>query len=698
MVGKVIENRRQAGRFFVLGLLGPVLVILAYLPLGLPAQTRVGVIAPLTGDFVRYGESVVAGTRRGAGANLSLIIEDEGCESTKTVSAYRKLSNTDGVRFFLGPMCGSPQVALAPLLARGSQVAIVGSSAPKSVYSASGGRMFSSQHTIEQESAFNAAQAYRLGARRMLIVFAENSFSRSHEAAFREAFAGEVLETIAYTAEDSKALDGVAIKVKTSGVDSIYVPDALPLLQGLMQKLHRLRLGGVKVFSVYSTESEDVLKMVRKEGEGLIYSYPDIGDKIALEYFPELAARILSAAVAKCGSNDDACVLAALKRDNSFDEYGALQGNIKLKTIRNGKFADLETPSTGIRAPIKIGWIGPLSGDSAFLGVDSVEAARLVFDDVNRRGGVKERKLELIAEDDQYLTPKTVAAYSKLVNLDHVSAIFVLTYGGMLALAPRAEKDSVLLFDPLDCDDDLAALPQNSFCVAKKTEDMGIVDARHAWKRGFMSAGIIYVDGDPFLPKVAQSTKDEFEKLGGKVLLHAAVARRLEDATPALIRAKEKGVDVLFLYGYEWFAGAFKKARELGINVPFYSITNLETPGSKAAGGDSLRGTIASGWFAPRTPAYSAFLESYRKKVGRAPLLEISTVPTYDLANLIVKGIEHAMNSSEEVSVARLREFIYGIKNYQGLSGSITMDPDGAVRSLPVGIYEFDGNSYIPRS
>src|SRR5262249_10203327 len=148
---------------------------------------------------------------------------------------------------FLGPWCGSPQTTLAPMLARDKQLAILGSSAPRRVFQLSAGRMFSVQHSIEQESAFNAREAYRLGARRVAILFFENDFSRAHEAAFRENFKGEVLETLTYSTPDAASLRPLVMRIRSMKPDTLYVPDAFPLMHGLMKELRGLGLASVKV-------------------------------------------------------------------------------------------------------------------------------------------------------------------------------------------------------------------------------------------------------------------------------------------------------------------------------------------------------------------------------------------------------------------------------------------------------------------
>lgn len=319
---------------------GLMFFLAAALAQGQEMRPPIGVIVPLTGDFARYGQKIRTGLEQVKPPGVQYVYEDEGCDPAKAVSAYQKLSAVNGIRFFLGPWCGSPQMAVAPLLAKHRQIAVLGASAPRAVYQASGGRVFSSQHSIEEESIFNARQAYRLGAKRVVILFFENSFSRAHEAAFREAFRGEVLQTFAYQSLDVSVIKSLALSIKRLNPDALYVPDAFPLMHGLLRELHQVGLKGKRIFSVYSAQSEDVLKAVGPYGEGMIYSYPAIGDKEALEHFPALAAQILLRALKKCPAAKENCVIQALRAQNSFDQFGVLQGKLTLKTIKEGRFGN----------------------------------------------------------------------------------------------------------------------------------------------------------------------------------------------------------------------------------------------------------------------------------------------------------------------------------------------------------------------
>ncbi len=81
---------------------------------------------------------------------------------------------------------------------------------------------------------------------------------------------------------------------------------------------------------------------------------------------------------------------------------------------------------------IKLGYIGPLTGDAAILGIEASQAIQLAVDEINSTGGIDGKQIQLIVEDDQYDAAKSLTAYNKLVNQDGVETIIMSTYGGFL--------------------------------------------------------------------------------------------------------------------------------------------------------------------------------------------------------------------------------------------------------------------------
>ena len=74
--------------------------------------------------------------------------------------------------------------------------------------------------------------------------------------------------------------------------------------------------------------------------------------------------------------------------------------------------------------PIKLGWIDPITGSLSAPAVAEVEGAKYAVAEVNKKGGVLGRPLELLVEDSANDVGTGVAKARKLIDRDHVSAIF----------------------------------------------------------------------------------------------------------------------------------------------------------------------------------------------------------------------------------------------------------------------------------
>jgi len=98
---------------------------------------------------------------------------------------------------------------------------------------------------------------------------------------------------------------------------------------------------------------------------------------------------------------------------------------------------------------VRVGMIVDLTGPLAFLGQEISAGAELYFQEVNRRGGVYGRHLELIVEDDAYQPPRTVAAFRKLVDMDGVFCLLGnVGTATTMAIAPMLEDEGISLLGP----------------------------------------------------------------------------------------------------------------------------------------------------------------------------------------------------------------------------------------------------------
>ena len=342
-------------------------------------------------------------------------------------------------------------------------------------------------------------------------------------------------------------------------------------------------------------------------------------------------------------------------------------------------------------SPITIGWIGPLSGNAAVLGVDTVPAIELVFQQVNAKGGISGHAIELLVEDDRYDTAQAQTAYRYLVNQRGVRVVVLLTYGALFSLAEQALKDNVLLLDPLDCDENIAELPKNVLCVSKMSEDLGRSTAEHAVSIDAFPAGVIYFGGDPFMGVVAKASESYFLSKSKRWAFSASYTRETKDFRSLLLRAKQANLKSLFLFGYDEMGLAMRQAREIGVKAQFYALATTANPEFQKLAGDALKDTIIPFWQAPRNARFQEFLKAFLAKVGRNPHFEISTVTAFDIAKLLVAGLQAGALQDGEIAVDALRDYLYSVKDYKGVSGPITIDADGVTRSFSVHLRQYRG-------
>ncbi len=337
--------------------------------------------------------------------------------------------------------------------------------------------------------------------------------------------------------------------------------------------------------------------------------------------------------------------------------------------------------SLPVQDELVIGWIGPLTGPSAVLGMDSSRAVELAVKQVNERGGVQGKPVKVLFEDDQYLPRKTVDAYQKLVQVDRADVIIAVTYGGVFAIADKAKEDGVIVIDSLDCNDRLAELGDHVFCVATESESIGKAIATDLIQKGIMKAGVLYSTKDEFMLLVAQALKKEYESKGGVVQEEAYIFDQADFRTP-LLKLKAQEPKALVFLGHDELGIAMKQARELALEGQFYSLGTITSPGFQAASNGTAEGTLFAFWEPSTSGAREAFDTAYQPFTGRLPILALTAYPAYDSANLVLQAA-----ASTDGSAKAIQRALYQVKDYQGISGVLTMNADGTARLLEV-IYQ----------
>ena len=87
-------------------------------------------------------------------------------------------------------------------------------------------------------------------------------------------------------------------------------------------------------------------------------------------------------------------------------------------------------------SPIKVGVIADQTGPLSFMGIANANVARMVIDDINAKGGLLGRQIDLYLEDSATTDSVAEAKATKLVQQDQVDVIF----GGIYSSTRQAIK------------------------------------------------------------------------------------------------------------------------------------------------------------------------------------------------------------------------------------------------------------------
>jgi len=331
--------------------------------------------------------------------------------------------------------------------------------------------------------------------------------------------------------------------------------------------------------------------------------------------------------------------------------------------------------------PIKIGFIGPLTGPLAVFGEDMRGGVEVAIEEINDNGGINNRPLEVIYEDDACDSKNTVTAFSKLVNIDKVEAIIgPLCSGTVLSVAPLAEENKVIIFSPVATASSISKAGDYIFRNSISDVHQGKFLAEFLFKKyNLNNAGVIYVNNDYGI-QLFDSFKRNFEGLGGNVKIAELYTDGSKDFRTNLAKIKNKNIDGLIIICGGVDGGLIaKQARELGIEVNLIGTDNFGGKEVMEVGGSAVEGTIFTTPSLDETnPELINFNNQYISKHGKDLFLGSDNLwisaNAYDATMILKVAIEKGGCSSTEI-----KNYLYKIKDYQGIGGLISFDENGDV-------------------
>jgi branched-chain amino acid transport system substrate-binding protein len=197
---------------------------------------------------------------------------------------------------------------------------------------------------------------------------------------------------------------------------------------------------------------------------------------------------------------------------------------------------------------ITIGLFAPLSGPLAAFGTDALYAAKMWYDETNKKGGIHGRKIKVIIEDDKANPNDTVAVVKKLVTVDHV---FMLNGGSSTPAAVAAQEfvtREKVPFAMLNAAGDSAVIPPTryvfgAFGGTQRTVGSTIAQFAIEQLKGKKIAYITHPDD--FGAANAAAATAVAKRMGAEIVDLEKIGFRVTDVTAPMLHVRAANPDVI---------------------------------------------------------------------------------------------------------------------------------------------------------
>lgn len=330
--------------------------------------------------------------------------------------------------------------------------------------------------------------------------------------------------------------------------------------------------------------------------------------------------------------------------------------------------------NTQDRSTIKIGYFGDLSGPTFNFGKSAINGVLLAADEINQAGGINQRRLDVVIEDDKGSPEEAARLTAKLIDKDKVVAIIAGgTSGNSLAAAPKAQSSQVPLISPSSTDPAVTQTGDYIFRACFVDTFQGDVMASFAVNTlKAQKAAILYDFNSPYSRGLTEYFRGSFTKLGGRIVGELTYTQEDADFKGQLSTIRAAEPDVIYIPGYYGDVALIaKQARMIGLTQPLLGGDGWDAPELWGLGGDALNGSYISTHYSvdDPSPAIQAFVETYKQRYGNL-LPDAHAALAYDAARILFD----AMARSGVSDSAKLRDALAQTKNFPGVTGIINID------------------------
>lgn len=340
---------------------------------------------------------------------------------------------------------------------------------------------------------------------------------------------------------------------------------------------------------------------------------------------------------------------------------------------------------------IKIGLMCPLTGSWASEGQDMRQILELLTDQVNDRGGLNGKEVELEVADDGGDPRTAVLAAQRLSSKNVVGVIG--TYGSSVT---EATQDIYAATETLQIANGSTSVRLTEkglpyfFRTCPRDDEQGRVAVKTMLENDYSRIAILH-DSTTYAKGLADEARTLLSDEDVEIVFFDALTPGEQDYTTILTQIRQDEPDVVFFTGYYPEAGMLLRQKmQLGLDVPFIGGDANNNPDLVNIAGNSA----AEGFrfLSPPVPQdlpsdeAREFLEAYNAEYGSNPG-SIWAVLAGDGFRVLTKAIEETGSTDTAVLADYLKNDLEG---FPGLTGTINFDEKGDREGDVYRVYEVD--------
>ena len=330
------------------------------------------------------------------------------------------------------------------------------------------------------------------------------------------------------------------------------------------------------------------------------------------------------------------------------------------------------------KGTIKVGAVFPLTGGSAYQGKSFKQAIELATKEINAKGGVLDRDIEVLFEDDKGVPADGVNAAQKLITQDKVSSILG-AFNSSVTLAVRGvtEQNKVVQLTPGSTADDITS-PNHPYMFRNLMPNnaQGPAMAKYATEELGIKKVAILAENTDYGHSGVETYQKTAEKLGAKVSAIEYYNLGDKDFVAQLTKIKNLKPDGVFIAGLlTEGAQILKQANNLGIKTQWLGLGGFTNDQFYKLSEGAAEGMVHVSYFEPGAynyfPDSKEFVENYKKEYGVNP--DMYAGNGYEAMYILAEAIKQAGSDDREA----IKNAMSKMKDLPGITGPTTFDENG---------------------